>query len=82
MITIVTTLFSFACLVKRHHYRLKWINKFFRDENRDPNSIHFMYDEIIQENRFFHNDHLVTKGFVLEVLILAIFPLPHLDTYI
>lgn len=46
-ITIVSTIFSLICLIMRHHYILKWINKYFRDENRDPNSIYFMYDEII-----------------------------------
>ena len=66
----------------RHHYRLTWINKYFRDESRDPNSIHFMYDQIITQNQFFHSDHLVNKGFLMEVLILAVVPIPNYDKYI
>lgn len=47
-----------------------------------------MYDEIITHkdskpgNEFGHRTHLITRYFVLEVLVLSICPIPYFDTYI
>ena len=49
IITVLSTIFSIVCLYMRHRYKLKWVNTYFSAENRDPNHINFMYDEIINE---------------------------------
>lgn len=81
IVTALSTVLSIICLFMRHKYKLKWVNKYFSAEFRDPNHINFMYDEIINEsqNEFGQRKRLFTKSFIFEVLVLMVCPIPYFE---
>lgn len=83
---MLTSILSLVCLYKRHLYQIEWTNSFLSGEdNEDPNDIKFMYDEIINSatyDEFGHQKHLITRYFILEVIVLSTCPIPYYDKYI
>lgn len=82
--TSLTTLLSVCCLYMRHRYQMKWHNNYSSSIERNPNHISFMYDEIInmKKNEFGLLKTVVSKQYIIELLILLIHPIPYFDTYI
>ena len=87
MVIAVSSLLAFYFLIVRHYYKRKWLNEFFASaHNRKTQGVPDLFrqynDEITGRMVPDSSRSIFTWSFLIEVLILLIFPIPYYDFYI
>ena len=83
MIILITTLLAVCCLFMRHYYKIQWLNLYFQQDS--DTHIYYQYNEVIignNEDYMIESKKLWNKGFISEIAILLISPIPYFDCYI
>ena len=83
MIILITTLLAVGCLFMRHHYKIQWLNLYFQQDS--DTHIYYQYNEVIigsLNDNMVERKRLWNRGFVTEIAILMISPIPYIDAYI
>ena len=88
---LITTALAIVCLVARHQYKIKWMNKYFnpaltREKRHADRSLNFYYnqaivgdgDELMESKKdvLIKQKKLFNPNFCIECLILMVIPLP------
>ena len=79
-----TSIMACVCLYIQNKYKNEWKKRFMTGDIIDPKDIHFMYDEIINEQSdcFDQSERVLTRYLMLQIIMLMIGPIPGFDLYI
>lgn len=78
-----TTLLAVISLITRHYYKVIWVNQYFYSGS--DTHIYVQFQEMIMDPLSLNRrkaKQLITKTFLIEILILLISPIPFYDWYI